>query len=438
MSSYILEDAFRFSQSNKLYDFPETDRIFGSSVVFHTGSRFVVEEGCRYLERNVIKFDMSFMKNAISPRFLCNSRRFLRLVEECDCSKSLKIIDDFCSPELTKYFRSLTFSGAIDYKILDNCFQLVNLKLDDCDDVQNLPRTLRRLEIFTQRNAQVLDFTYIKNLEELSIDVFTRERPKVNLNFPKLKKLIVQYFIDTIDMSLIPNLKVLEIICGHRTTFLNTETHNLEKLILKGKVSHQIYFPNLVYLETVKPIRYSHLNISELRIPVNPFDYQGCPSLKKLTFFNDPFLDDIYLSRDHVNLHDVYPKLEVLEYESLEKNHKISFNHGMQKITSMAENISENTISEYFSFIYEWSMFKKFRQDPETYSGYEVDEFFPPVHSFGIHANFLSQRGELNIYRKNQIIATVYFDNFNFRVNNFYSKLYNVSYKNCMFILREI
>lgn len=260
------------------------------------------------------------LQNIISPRFLCNSRRFSRISEEDDSGKSLKIINKFCPPETTIYFRKLIFKERIDYEILSNCFQLIDLTLErikNLDNVNFLPLTLKTLfldqceikEINLSELSNLSNLTisfpyllninhrveYPKNLKSLSLD--TGEYVEVD-KFPRsLEKLRLSFedgWTQNIDMNLLPNLHTLDLLAldEMRINFKNTEEHPLENLGLSFRMNVYMdcFFPD------VKTLRIDDFFATVGNYPKN---------IEKL------FCGSISFSE---NIHDLFPLLKEIDF----------------------------------------------------------------------------------------------------------------------------
>lgn len=215
-------------------------------------SSYLIEDAFRYYSKD-------FLKNLISPRFLCNSRRFSRITEEDDHEKNLRIIDNFCPSETTKYFRKLTFVGTIDMGIISKQIQLNELYVSNID--------------------AIFDFL-LPTISKLSI-----ENPKANVS---------------IDMDMFPKLKLL------RIEKKSSRANDKPKVIFKNSMGHflenlsvSIYFTlencafeRLFFVEILKPEEF----INRFSILLRNFSDTCTNSLMKLNFEHTE--DYVFLLRE--------------------------------------------------------------------------------------------------------------------------------------------
>lgn len=268
---------------------------------------FVIESAFHFTESYRVK-------NAISSRFLCNSRRFSQITEEGrDYLKNLLIIDEFCPKETTKYYRSLTFSGKYQKEflnIISNCIQLIDLTLnfDNSADMQMLisvsPITLKQLTITQDHNTLFPMIDGINSSKEINLpkDINLRELTNlspfnISQNYIKtlprtLVKLTLSFTPEELDMNLLPNLKDFEILSmfilnnfNRNLKFANSENHNLEKLQIYGKEKiYDCFFPNLYFLGLHSCYELSVINLLPLT-KINRIDggfLYHCRNLKKI------------------------------------------------------------------------------------------------------------------------------------------------------------
>lgn len=362
------------------------------------------------------------LQNIISPRFLCNSRRFSRISEEDDSEKSLKIINKFCPPETTIYFRKLIFKERIDYEILSNCFQLIDLTLErikNLDNVNFLPLTLKTLfldhceikEINLSELSNLSNLTisfpyllninhrveYPKNLKSLSLD--TGEYVEVD-KFPRsLEKLRLSFedgWTQNIDMNLLPNLHTLNLLAldEMRINFKNTEDHPLENLGLSFRMN--VYMD--CFFPSVRILRVDDFSMGIGNISLKNIEKLVC--------------DDISFSE---NIHDFFPLLK--EIETWRGNLKTR--HPMKRVMCNYSSINEDIESENF---YLKSIIPSDRD----------------LHKYKIYDNLVKSKTEIVFEcHYNGIICYLNFDNGKCKIQNMKPKKFNYYFENGTFIIEN-
>lgn len=348
-------------------------------------SSFVIGEAFRYMKNSGIK-------NAISQRFLCNSSRFSKIIEESDYEKNLLIVDRNCPKDATKYYRRL--SAIRINHIITNCIQLISLTLDVIDqcDVWKLPRTLHNLKIYNSSNITCFN------------------------GFPRnLKSLTMFCFSSNVDMNYLPNLERLEIGgCGFYPKFINSENHELRSLTLKNTIVQNCNFQRLFYFETNAEMNIYNLSqssrdkIAEMKIPVDfnlaNFKFIG---LLKLVLTRGSCMNSFIDTSRIINLHQSFPNLEIFEVEKhATLKNKFSFNHKMEQVISNLICVDESVESDYFSL---------------TCS---LNSKIP------IHQNILSSKGKILI-KNSDGFHHIYFEFGKIDIEeNFHSRLYNIQFRN--------
>lgn len=291
---------------------------------------YTIEEAFRYCK-------LSMLRNAISPRFLCNSGRFSRISEEIDSEKSLRIIFDNCPLETTKYFRRLIFSRYPNYEILPNCIQLTDLTISkkyDWEPLSNLPVTLQKLKITNAIQWHEL-WLLPRNLIELDCD-------------------IGEDFV--FDINCFPKLKSLTITGRSKVIFQNCENHDLKHLFLNVTDVSNCNFPDLhslrinnslniskIYHETLKKVRHVRFGNFSSSLCTNLENIETLSFSEyregKFSIYKFPYLRKVEFFGTRGNLSNVSVNIKRVNLERIKKELLNAFE---QKVSS-SELIDEKT-----------------------------------------------------------------------------------------------
>lgn len=395
-----------------------------------------------YLLEDVTQLVPDFCKvrNLALRELLYSDRRFSRICEEIDSSKSLALIKEICPSELTKYYLRLKFEKEVNEQILSNCIQLRELTLVDCEEICNLPLTLKKIQL---ENCEInKNFSYLRKLTWMVINYSSYRNPTLPIFPINLKRLSLMNVSCVIDMNLIPNLECFEYLnplYSPRNTliFVNSEYHALQEFVLGYKCDiknfkfRDLYMFRTRFLEVFDSIDCEFIDEMEIPRNISPTNeiFTKFVNLRKLILGPESrncYPDFIY---PLFNFHGVFPKLEVLENK--ERRHctmgfkKLSFNRKLKEISTRLTNINENIVADKFY------LFEVMRETSKL--------------EFPIYENFITVDGEIHIYYekskfsgKDFEIVAIYSRNGNLEIDNKFPDLFKVNFENNIFKIEKI